>query len=113
MDTLQSLFPNVDVLLGVTPEDLAPVLVRLARQHRQHNGLFWPDAVAGFGLPGAIAVQNNPYPFHRKKEVEAPLNEGWNYLRREGLIILAPGSAQVPSTCLRELIWRPSIPTMS
>jgi len=91
MDTLQSLFPNVDVLLGVAPEDLALVLLRLARQYRQDNGLFWPDGVAGFGLPGAIVVQNNPYPFHRKKEIEAHVNEAWNYLRGERLIIPAPG----------------------
>ncbi len=91
MDTLQSLFPDVDVLLRVAPEDLALVLLRLARQFRQDNGLFWPDGVAGFGLPGAIAVQNNPYPFNRRKEIEAHVNEAWNYLRGERLIIPAPG----------------------
>ena len=42
MDTLRSLFPKAETLLPLEPDDLAPVLLRLARYHRQGGGMFWP-----------------------------------------------------------------------
>ena len=38
METLRSLFPTADALLAVSPEDLAPVLLRLARARLQPAG---------------------------------------------------------------------------
>ena len=40
METLRSLFPTADALLAISPEDLAPVLLRLARARLQPAG-FW------------------------------------------------------------------------
>src|SRR5277367_598760 len=45
METLYSVFPNPDDLLRLRPEDLAPILLRLALKQLQPSG-FWPDAVA-------------------------------------------------------------------
>jgi hypothetical protein len=45
MDTLRSLFPKAETLLALEPDDLAPVLLRLARNHRQGGGMFWPESV--------------------------------------------------------------------
>ena len=44
METLQSLFPNADDLLAMKPEELAPILLKLAAARRQQAG-FWPDTV--------------------------------------------------------------------
>jgi hypothetical protein len=48
METLRSLFPTAEQLLQVSPEDLAPVLLRLARNHLQPAG-FWPDSILNEG----------------------------------------------------------------
>ena len=37
MDTLQSLFPDVDTLFGVAPEDLVLVLLRLGSYKNPHS----------------------------------------------------------------------------
>lgn len=46
VETLIGLVPDVDVLLSLAPEELAPILLRLARGQLQ-NGMFQPDSVAG------------------------------------------------------------------
>jgi hypothetical protein len=63
MDTLHSLFPMADLLLAIAPEDLAPVLLRLARDHRQSGSMFWPE-----GVTQATSITGEPegYPYHRK-----------------------------------------------
>jgi uncharacterized protein (TIGR02391 family) len=91
MSKLLELFPTAESLLELSPQDLAPVLLRLARDRRGTGGMFWPDGVTEIGSPGPISVQNNPYPHHQRMPVEALLNEAWNCLRRDSLIIPAPG----------------------
>jgi hypothetical protein len=44
MEALRSLFPTADALLAVSREDLASVLLRLARARVQGVG-FWPDSI--------------------------------------------------------------------
>jgi uncharacterized protein (TIGR02391 family) len=91
METLQSLFPNVDDLLAVSVEDLAPVLLRLGAAKRQ-NGMFWPEGVTDITIgSGMAAAIQQPYPHHKKRQVDALMNEGWERLRRDGLILPAPG----------------------
>ena len=92
MDTLQSLFPDADMLLAMDPEDLAPVLLRLARGRLQSGGMFWPEAVTQITIgTGFAATQDIGYPYYRKQQIEALLNEAWNCLRRDSLIMPAPG----------------------
>jgi hypothetical protein len=88
METLLSLFPTADDLLAMSPDDLAPILLKLAGQA---GPMFWPDAVAqikqGTGMATTIEFA---YPHHKKPRVTSLLNEAWEMLRRDGLIIPAP-----------------------
>src|SRR5258708_21351090 len=88
--TLQSLFPDVDALLAMSPEDLEPVLLTLARRHSQ-GGMFWPGAVVEVTTGTGIATTKEfAYPHHKKHEVESLINETWECLRRDRLIMPAP-----------------------
>ena len=41
MTTLHALIPDADMLLALAPEELAPILLRLAKQDRvNHNNMF-------------------------------------------------------------------------
>jgi uncharacterized protein (TIGR02391 family) len=88
METLLTIFPTADDLLAMSPEELAPVLLKLAGRA---GAMFWPSAVAeikqGTGLATTIEFA---YPFHKKHQVEGLLNESWECLRRDGLIMPAP-----------------------
>jgi hypothetical protein len=88
MDTLRSLFPKAETLLALEPDDLAPVLLQLARNHTQRGGEFWPESVT---REPTITSERVDYPHHQKQAVEALINEAWNCLRRDLLIIPAPG----------------------
>lgn len=87
-ETLQSLFPTAEELLGVDPEDLAPVLLRLASKAGR---MFWPDAVSEVKIgSGGTTEKEFGYPYHKKQQVEAHLGEAWECLRRDRLIMPAP-----------------------
>jgi uncharacterized protein (TIGR02391 family) len=89
METLLTLFPTADDLLAMSPDDLAPILLRLAAG--AGGSMFWPSAVVeikqGTGLATTI---EHAYPFHKMAKVDALLGETWELLRREGLIMPAP-----------------------
>ena len=87
MDTLQSLFPKAEDLLAIAPEDLAPVLLRLARDHRQSGGMFWPEAVT---RERSVTGELAGYPFHKKAAVNSLVSEAWGCLGRDLLIMPAP-----------------------
>jgi uncharacterized protein (TIGR02391 family) len=88
MDTLYSLFPDPDVLLKLAPEDLAPILLRLALPQQQGAG-FIPGAVTQ--VPVHQLVDGKDYPYHKKQSVERLVNSAWNWLERDGYIEPAPG----------------------
>lgn len=89
MATLTSLVPDVDVFVGLAPEELAELVLQLAKEHRQNN-LIHPQAIASHidGTPG----MNNGYPQNRRREAERALAEAWNWLRVQGLLIPETGS---------------------
>lgn len=89
MPTLTSLIPDVDVLLGLAPQELAEVVLQLAKEHRQ-NRLVHPQAIASHitGTPG----MNDGYPQNRRREAEVAFAEAWNWLSVQGLLIPEPGS---------------------
>jgi uncharacterized protein (TIGR02391 family) len=90
MESLQSLFPTADELLALSPEELAPVLLRLAANHG--GSMFQPESVTQITVgTGFTATHDLGYPGHKKGQIETLLNEAWNVLRREGLIIPASG----------------------
>lgn len=89
MDTLRSLFPKAEEVLALKPEDLAPVLLRLARDRRQGGDLaFWPDAIM---QEHSITGEPDGYPFYQMAKVASLVTEAWNCLQGDGLIGAAPG----------------------
>jgi uncharacterized protein (TIGR02391 family) len=88
MDTIFSLFPDADELLKMQPEDLAPVLLRLALPQLQSAG-FIPLAVTQVSAGDAVAGRD--YPFHKKRAVDQMVNRAWNWIEREGFIETAEG----------------------
>jgi len=91
METLLTLYPNVQDLLATPPEDLAPVLLKLARGTVQ-NGMFWPDTVNGIATGTNSLVPSQPpgYPFHNRQQIESLLAQTWSWMERNGLIARAP-----------------------
>jgi uncharacterized protein (TIGR02391 family) len=90
MDTLFSLFPTPEPLLELTPDELAPILLQLAKARRQ-SGMFWPSSVPQVTVgTGMTSANEFGYPYHTKARVETLLNETWAYLSREGYIMPAP-----------------------
>jgi uncharacterized protein (TIGR02391 family) len=88
MDTLYSLFPDPDALLRLAPEDVAPILLRLALPQQQAAG-FIPTAVTQ--IPTHDLLNGKDYPYNKKAAVERLLNSAWNWLERDGYIEPAPG----------------------
>lgn len=69
MPTLSQLLPDVDVLLSLEPEELAPALLSVAKSQLQ-NGMFSPGNLSMVTVgTGLIATQASPYA-HREREVE-------------------------------------------
>ena len=84
MATLFSLFPTAEALLELAPDDLAPILLQLAKARRQAGNMFWPDSVPQVTVGSGMTSANEyGYPYHTKARVEALLNETWAYLSRE------------------------------
>lgn len=81
METLDSIIPDVNVLLAMEPEQLAPVLLRLARQHLQYMR-FNPEKVT-YTILAYI---------QRYNEVDVALSEAWQWLRLHMLIVPASGT---------------------
>ncbi|MBK8725173.1 MAG: TIGR02391 family protein [Holophagaceae bacterium] len=89
MPTLTSLIPDVDVLVGLAQEELAEIVLQLAKEHRQNN-LTHPQVIATQinGTPDMI----NGYPQNRRRQAEIALAEAWNWLSVQGLLIPEPGT---------------------
>jgi uncharacterized protein (TIGR02391 family) len=94
MDTLQTFYPVAEDLLATPPEDLAPILLKFARNAVQ-NGTFYPDQANQAAL-GRTAPMNAPaapvtYPFQLSQRIEALLAQVWGWLETNGVIVRAPG----------------------
>jgi uncharacterized protein (TIGR02391 family) len=91
METLYSFYPKVEDLLATPPDDLAPIMVKLARGTVQ-NGMFWPDTVNEIAMgAGAISAATNGYGFHHRQQIDLLLSQVWGLLEREALIARASG----------------------
>jgi hypothetical protein len=94
MDTLQTFYPVADDLLATPPEDLAPILLKFARNAVQ-NGMFYPDQANQAAL-GRTALMNQPppsggYPYHLSQRIEGLLGQVWSWLETNGIIVRVPG----------------------
>jgi uncharacterized protein (TIGR02391 family) len=91
MESLHSLFPNADDLLALSPDDLAPILLRLGAA-RRHGGIFEPHSVPQITVGSGMMTENqHAYPPLKQREIDKLLSETWELLRRDGMLIPAPG----------------------
>ena len=85
---LTDIIPTEDVLLALSPEELARFLLEYFQskgdpnEFKEHPGNF----------PSSTALQG--YNREREKECAEALMEAWNILEREGLIVRQPGNPQ-------------------
>jgi uncharacterized protein (TIGR02391 family) len=92
METLVSIVPDVEVFLALAPEELAPILLRLARSNMQ-GGSFLPEQVTQHTIREGIATYTGSgYPRHQEQEVQVALGEAWQWLRLNMLIVPASGT---------------------
>lgn len=91
MSELHDKFPDADELLAMTPETLAPILLRIAANARQGGGMFTPSSLltATFGS-GMTTERGHIYPHHKNQKVEKLVGETLELLRREGMIHQSP-----------------------
>jgi len=90
MSKLHDLFPSADSLLELTPDALAPILLRVVAGERQ-RGMFWPLIVTQVTIgSGMTAEGQHAYPHHKQREVDALVAETFELLRRMGMIHPAP-----------------------
>jgi uncharacterized protein (TIGR02391 family) len=91
METLFSIYPNVNDLLATPPEDLAPILLTLAKGMVQ-NGMFQPGAVDDVAIAAPGALHGQPgYGFYSKQQVQGLLSRAWAWIERNDLITSAGG----------------------
>jgi uncharacterized protein (TIGR02391 family) len=89
MATLQTLIPDVEVLLALSPEELSFYLLKLAHE-KQQNGMFTESVTAEDHLSLNYSVNEG---YHRhQNEVEVALTEAWQWLRINILVIPATGA---------------------
>lgn len=86
--SLESAVPDLDVLLRMAPEDLAPIVLKLCRAQRQHNGLFHVAFLlrAGLSAPNPNAQL---YAGARQHEVESVVAEALQWLEVNLLVMQA------------------------
>jgi uncharacterized protein (TIGR02391 family) len=82
-NTLFSCFPNADDLIALGPEDLGPVLLRLAVPRVQSGGVLL-EAVMETPIVDVHAGRD--WPFHKKQAVMQAATRAWLWLEREGFI---------------------------
>jgi uncharacterized protein (TIGR02391 family) len=88
MATVITLFPDVNVLIALAPEELAEAILQLANEHKQNNLIHLQALTSQInGNPGI----NDGYPQDRRTEVDQALAEAWNWLFVNGLLIPEPG----------------------
>jgi hypothetical protein len=90
MSKLHELFPTAESLLELTPDTLAPVLLRVVAAERQ-RGMFWPPIVTQITIGSGMTTEGqNAYPHHKQHQVDALVAETFELLRRMGMIHPAP-----------------------
>lgn len=91
MPTIQSIIPDVDVLLALPPEELAESLLKVAASQMQ-NGMFNAGQVISATVgTGMATTRIAPYDSSREREVNQALYEAWQWLVLNFLIMPAEG----------------------
>ncbi len=90
MTTLQKILPDVDVLLALAPEELAPYLLEVIKTQLQ-NGMCTLGNLTLVSLSGGTAAYQHSSYGAREKEITLATSEAWNWLYVQGLIVPASG----------------------
>ena len=85
MPPITDIFPNVDTLLQLEPEDIGPLILQSLNNVMPGQVLHRYNFVSS-GFLGELPS----YAGNRLREVQGALCEGWAWLEREGLLTLAP-----------------------
>jgi uncharacterized protein (TIGR02391 family) len=85
MATLPELIPDPDLVLQMDASDIAPIVLRLARERIQ-NGMFNRDS-----LTAVSSIQAPQYPQGKQQRVEIRVAEGFEWLRQALVIVPASG----------------------
>jgi len=90
MATLLDEISDVEVLLALAPEELAPVALRAAMEFRAGRSVHLQDlSYLLFDQPGQQVESR--FPRARRNEVDIALSEAWNWLIVNGLLVPEPG----------------------
>jgi uncharacterized protein (TIGR02391 family) len=89
MPSLGEVVPDFGLLLSMKPHELAPVLLRLARDQLQ-NGMFTRNSV-GKTYSGGRSYMTFGYDGKDDNQIERILAEGWAWLEARGLVIAGSG----------------------
>ncbi len=92
LKNLSDYIPDVEVLLKLPPEDVAPILLRLARDELSDRGMFHPSNMTSRTAGTGMSATRLPAYSSREREVETVVSEAWEWLRHQQLIVPAPGT---------------------
>lgn len=85
---LTTLIPDVNILLGLAPEELAETVLLLASEHRQNKHVH--VQIITSQIRGSVGSQDG-YP-NQQEQAEIAVAEAWQWLISNGLLIPEPGS---------------------
>ncbi len=88
MPLLTEIIPDVEVLLALSTEELAFLLLRLAYEHKQNNIIHIQSLISHIN---GISGRSEGYPQNKRQEAELAFSEAWNWLAVQGLLIPDPG----------------------
>lgn len=87
MKTLVSIFPDVEVLIALAPEELAESILHLAYERRSDLTHLQSITSDIYGNPGI----SDGYPEKRRANAHLAVAEAWHWLCVQGLLVPDPG----------------------
>lgn len=87
-DVLQDI-PNAEVMLSLNPSEVAPYILRVAKQTTQ-NGICHLQAIAPYVF-GANHSPNPNFPAATHKRVEIAISQAWTWLLVNSFLAIDPG----------------------
>jgi uncharacterized protein (TIGR02391 family) len=90
MPLLEDLMPNVEVLLALEPQELAPFVLEVAKSQLQNDIICLNNLSLTRAQRGTPQYQQSAYAA-RDAEITAAVAEAWDWLRIKGLLTTAPG----------------------
>src|SRR5258708_18949516 len=84
MNELPRIIPDVQMLLALTPEELAEKMLFLLK--KRNDAKFHPGNLQK-ELWGHFTSGQPQYPRHRENEINLALSEAWGWLHAQGLIV--------------------------